>query len=488
MKTLKSLHRYHTKNIYGKILLFFVASSFTLSAQTLTRKSFVVGNPVNTALRSSIDAIALDQTFVATTARTTSRFEITIWNVSNNAITKKGVQTGSFAISSVRSAKLSNSRFVNAYSSDNTLKLQVWDVSVDGLQINLKDNKSVEATSSTSNEINIIPLSSTRFVTMVVAPDERLKMTVWDVSSNGLVTKKGSVVAFSTIHSIAASTLSSNKFVLAITNQSTPNDIPVNVYSVNSNGDITLLNTLIIPDRYEKIRMAALSNNRFVFSVGPFGNTGEDNLYSMNVSASNVPSIVATTSSPSARSGAITPLNSTNIVSLAHEFSGNYPIKLAHFKIQNDGSFVKKDEVTSENGSDGRATTLLTNSTLSRIVTAFISGGSLKLVSWDVNLSANARENTSGVENEISDASDINTYPNPVSNNATFTFHLNEDTNASIKIYNALGELIKEVATGKFSQGDHQVNCSVDQIPAGIYFYSLESGDKREMKKIVITH
>ena len=134
-------------------------------------------------------------------------------------------------------------------------------------------------------------------------------------------------------------------------------------------------------------------------------------------------------------------------------------------------------------------TNLFTTSTSSRIVTAFVNNNNkLKLISWDIDLSSVAREYTAETNDINAPLPDVVAYPNPASKNATFMFHLKEDSNASLKIYNALGELIEEVAAGKFTQGDHQVNWSVESVPAGIYYYSFESADQHLMQKLVITH
>lgn len=83
---------------------------------------------------------------------------------------------------------------------------------------------------------------------------------------------------------------------------------------------------------------------------------------------------------------------------------------------------------------------------------------------------------------------DFAAYPNPASDKASFAFTLEENSNVSLSIYNTLGERIKEVATGNYVKGAHQVECSVEDIPAGVYYYSLEAEGKRKMEKLVVAH
>lgn len=485
MKKQKNSSIHVRKKIGRNMLLFLMTFSLTLSAQTITRKATVVGNSVNVGFNASIDAIALNQTLLATTASTLNGAEVTIWNVRNNKITEKTSILRPFVIDNIRSAKLSNTRFVNAYVSGTVLKLEVYDISNNGNTITIKDSK--DSDSLSSGVARIISLSPTRFVTTFIATaDRRLRSIVWDIDNNGIISRKGSINIFQDMIHTATTALSSDKFVASYFSVELPSAGLVTIFSVNSNGDISLSGGELVSGHTESIRLATLTSNRFVYSSN--NENGGDNLFTWNVATDDTPSPLASTQSVVTNDGAIASLNYANIATAVLENSSN-TIKINHFKIATDGSFTLKGQESINTGKHLAVTNLFTTSTSSRIVTAFVTANNkLKLISWDIDLSSGAREYAAGTEELNAPLSDVGAYPNPASNNASFTFHLNEDSNASLKIYNALGELIEEVATGKFTKGDHQVNWSVESVPAGIYYYSFESAGQHLMKKLVVTH
>jgi len=81
-------------------------------------------------------------------------------------------------------------------------------------------------------------------------------------------------------------------------------------------------------------------------------------------------------------------------------------------------------------------------------------------------------------------------YPNPFSSLTTISYELKEQTNTSVKIYNILGQLVKEFRMGRQSMGDHGVvwdgtdNLGKRVMP-GVYFCQLMTGNKSEVKKML---
>ena len=328
MKKQKNFLVQSRKNIGRSMLLLLIPFSLTLSAQTITRKASVVGNSINLGFSSSIDAVALTQTLLATTASRLNGSEITIWHVGNNNITKKASTMRPFVIDNIRSAKLSNTRFVNAYVSGTVLKLEVCDVSNNGNAITIKDSK--DSDSLSSGVARIISLSPTRFVTTFIATaDRRLRSIVWDIDNNGVISRKGSMDIFQDMIHTGTTPLSSDKFVAAYYSVELPSAGLVTIFSVNSNGDISLSGGELVSGHTESIRLATLTSNRFVYSST--NENGGDNLLTWNVSDDNVPSPLASTPSAITNDGAITALNYSNIATAVLENSSN-TIKINHFK------------------------------------------------------------------------------------------------------------------------------------------------------------
>jgi len=65
-------------------------------------------------------------------------------------------------------------------------------------------------------------------------------------------------------------------------------------------------------------------------------------------------------------------------------------------------------------------------------------------------------------------------YPNPFSGEATLTYNIPENGTISIKVFNALGELVTVLVNESQAGGKHTVEFSGKNLPAGIYSFKLE--------------
>jgi hypothetical protein len=77
-------------------------------------------------------------------------------------------------------------------------------------------------------------------------------------------------------------------------------------------------------------------------------------------------------------------------------------------------------------------------------------------------------------------------YPNPFSSQASVEFRLEKAGYATIKAYNALGQVVKTFINEEMSAGTHTRNLSAGDLAEGIYFLELKSGDQREMYRAVL--
>jgi Ca-activated chloride channel family protein len=85
-------------------------------------------------------------------------------------------------------------------------------------------------------------------------------------------------------------------------------------------------------------------------------------------------------------------------------------------------------------------------------------------------------------------------YPNPFNPSTTITYELPakmESYNVVLKIYNSLGELVKVLVNQVQGQGVYSVSWNGKdmngfEVPSGIYFYTLEAGNIRLSKKMML--
>ena len=76
--------------------------------------------------------------------------------------------------------------------------------------------------------------------------------------------------------------------------------------------------------------------------------------------------------------------------------------------------------------------------------------------------------------------------PNPFNQHTTISYQLPTSGTASLKIYNAAGQLVKTFDMGQQQAGHHQVEWSDSKITAGVYFYRLTAGNYQATKKLVV--
>jgi hypothetical protein len=78
-------------------------------------------------------------------------------------------------------------------------------------------------------------------------------------------------------------------------------------------------------------------------------------------------------------------------------------------------------------------------------------------------------------------------YPNPFNPSTTIKFSVATSARAVVELYNVLGQKIAVLFEGFVEAGKyHHVEFDGRGFPSGIYFYSLQSGERNELKKLVL--
>ena len=57
---------------------------------------------------------------------------------------------------------------------------------------------------------------------------------------------------------------------------------------------------------------------------------------------------------------------------------------------------------------------------------------------------------------------------------------------ASLTVYNALGQTVATLVNGQMNAGRHTVNFNAANLPSGLYFYRLTAGDFTAIKKMIL--
>jgi PKD repeat protein len=82
-------------------------------------------------------------------------------------------------------------------------------------------------------------------------------------------------------------------------------------------------------------------------------------------------------------------------------------------------------------------------------------------------------------------------YPNPFNPSTSVRFYVKEAEQVSIDVYNVKGQLIKNLTSDYFGEGFHDVvwngrDNNNDNCASGIYFFRMESGSRKQMRKAIL--
>ncbi|RJP73409.1 MAG: DUF4185 domain-containing protein [Ignavibacteriales bacterium] len=77
-------------------------------------------------------------------------------------------------------------------------------------------------------------------------------------------------------------------------------------------------------------------------------------------------------------------------------------------------------------------------------------------------------------------------YPNPFNPSTKITFRVPKESIVSIKLYNALGEMISEILNKNCKPGNYEINYNASWLSSGIYFYKMEAGEFMKTRKMIL--
>ena len=104
--------------------------------------------------------------------------------------------------------------------------------------------------------------------------------------------------------------------------------------------------------------------------------------------------------------------------------------------------------------------------------------------------------NTIGIKKINSEIPDVyslsQNFPNPFNPNTVIRYSVPHSSEISLNIYDALGNLIKEIVNGRQSAGNYEIDINAHELingkdlASGVYFYSLRSGSIVITKRMVL--
>ena len=77
-------------------------------------------------------------------------------------------------------------------------------------------------------------------------------------------------------------------------------------------------------------------------------------------------------------------------------------------------------------------------------------------------------------------------YPNPFNPNTLIKYSVAKEGFVNVSIFNLLGEKVATLVNGNMNAGRYTVNFSASQLSSGVYFYSIEAGDFKAVRKMLL--
>ena len=79
-----------------------------------------------------------------------------------------------------------------------------------------------------------------------------------------------------------------------------------------------------------------------------------------------------------------------------------------------------------------------------------------------------------------------NNFPNPFNPTTKIRYSVPQSTNVVIKVYDILANEIETLVNEEKQIGTYEITWYAENLPSGVYFYRLQSGDFVETKKMVL--
>jgi hypothetical protein len=99
-----------------------------------------------------------------------------------------------------------------------------------------------------------------------------------------------------------------------------------------------------------------------------------------------------------------------------------------------------------------------------------------------------AQEESAVVFPEFGNQLKLNSYPNPMSNEAIIEFTSEQDIHGALELYSSTGELVSTIFNGNLKGGETQVvRFNATELSSGIYICKLSAGDTVQYNRIIIS-
>ncbi|MCK5339224.1 MAG: T9SS type A sorting domain-containing protein, partial [Bacteroidales bacterium] len=82
----------------------------------------------------------------------------------------------------------------------------------------------------------------------------------------------------------------------------------------------------------------------------------------------------------------------------------------------------------------------------------------------------------------------LSIFPNPCSGATHLRYSILDTRYSIFELYSISGVLLKTLNTGVQQSGEHELEFDVSDLPGGLYFIRMQSGDSYAISKLVVIH
>jgi hypothetical protein len=80
----------------------------------------------------------------------------------------------------------------------------------------------------------------------------------------------------------------------------------------------------------------------------------------------------------------------------------------------------------------------------------------------------------------------LTAYPNPFNPSTTIGFYVQNPAQIEIAVYDVQGRLVKQLTSGKFTRGRHEIIFEANALPSGTYYAQLNTPTSKFTQKLVL--
>ena len=90
-------------------------------------------------------------------------------------------------------------------------------------------------------------------------------------------------------------------------------------------------------------------------------------------------------------------------------------------------------------------------------------------------------------EEQITEYALFSNYPNPFNPSTTISYQLPKESFVNLAVYNSLGQEVAVLVNERQTSGKYSVKFNANNLPSGLYFYRLQSGEFYSVRKMILT-